>query len=211
VVLVGKNIFQDDGASGIRWDDTAFAVSFSYPGRGGQRTVWLENALSISYKLDLARRFGLGGIAIEDVSADPLLGQFWDPLRTYAESGNITLTQPNSSLLRPAWQTQAGSIDSGTKGNVVWKAPPQPGSYDISLVVSDGVIRAAQKQVLEVRVPGPSGSPGPAASGTARPTGSPTPRPAGAPVATSTPAARPAVSPAATNTSSPPAAGTPRP
>ena len=31
VVIVGKNIFTDDSASGLRWDDDAFAVSFSYP------------------------------------------------------------------------------------------------------------------------------------------------------------------------------------
>ncbi|HLF77148.1 MAG TPA: hypothetical protein VJB57_06605 [Dehalococcoidia bacterium] len=205
VVIVGKNIFQDDGASGLRWDDAAFAVSFSYPGRGGQRTVWLENGLSIAFKLDVARRYGLGGISLDDVSGDPLLTQIWEPIRTYVESGNISLTQPNGSLLRPLWQIQAGTSEAGPKGNIVWKAPAQPGSYDISLIVSDGVIRASQKIVLEVRPPGASGTASPSASGTARPSTTGTAGPAASPTrpaatvpAVATATARPGSSPVGT-------------
>lgn len=163
VVIVGKNIFQDDGASGLRWDETAFAVSFSYPGRGGQRTVWLENSLSLAFRLDLARRFGLGGIAIDDVSLNPQAPAIWGTLRAYAESGTVTLAQPNSVLMRPSWQIQAGSSEPGAKGNVVWRAPAQAGEYEVSLIVSDGVIRAAKKVKLTVQG-GPPTSPTPTAT-----------------------------------------------
>ena len=164
VVIVGKNIFQDDGASGLRWDDSAFAVSFSYPGRGGQRTVWLENGLSVAFRVDLARRFGLGGVAIDDVSLSPQLPSIWGTLRAYVESGSVTLVQPNGVLLRPLWQVQAGQSEPGAKGNVVWRAPSQPGDYEVSLIVSDGVIRAAQKMILRVQ----------AAAATPAPTATPT-------------------------------------
>jgi hypothetical protein len=151
VVIVGKNIFQDDGASGLRWDDQADAVSFQYPGRGGQRTVWLENSLSLAFRLDLAHRYGLGGIAIDDVSSNPALPAFWEPLRTFADSGTVNLVQPNGVLLRPTWSVQAGNPQPENKGNLVWTAPTQPGTYDIELIVSDGVIRAAQKISLVVK------------------------------------------------------------
>jgi hypothetical protein len=154
VVIVGENIFQDDGASGLRWDNDAFAVSFSYPGLGGQRTVWLENSLSLAFRLDLARRYGLAGVAVSDVSDDPEAAAFWEPLRTFSESGKVGLAQANSVLLRPEWQIQAGASDTEAKGNIVWKAPAQPGSYEVALVVSDGVIRAMQTVTLEVRAPG---------------------------------------------------------
>ncbi len=173
VVIVAKNMFQDEGATGLHWDEGAFAVSFAYPGRGGQRTVWLENAFSIAFKLDLARRHGLAGVAIDDVALNPAAASFWEPLRAYAEAGVVGLAQPNGALLRPVWQAQAGSTEPGTKGNVVWKAPAQPGAYDIALVISDGVIRASQKIALEVRPPGTSVAP---PSATPRPGATP-PRP----------------------------------
>jgi hypothetical protein len=154
VSLVGTNIFQDDGASGITWDTTANAVAFSFPGRGGQRTIWFENSISVAFKIDLARRFGLGGVSVDDISADSRAPAIWEPLRTYAETGTVGLAQPNGTLLRPTWESQGGTIEPGQRGNVIWKAPAQPGRYDVSLIVSDGVVRAAQKISLEVRAPG---------------------------------------------------------
>ncbi len=150
VVLVGKNIFEDDGATGLRWDETAFAVSFSYPDVGGQRTVWLENILSLAFRIDLAQRYGLGGIAVDDISLDPAAPDIWAVLDAYADTLKIDLIAPNDVMLRPIWQIEAGRGDAGSKGNIVWTAPDQAGTYEISLVVSDGVIRAQQKIVLEV-------------------------------------------------------------
>jgi len=155
VVIVGTNIFQDDGASGLKWDEAAAAVSFEYPGRGGVRTVWLENSLSLAFKLDLAKRHGLGGIAVDDVSNNAVAPALWAPLRTYSESGNITLVQPNGVMLRPTWTVQAGNVQGENRGTLTWKAPAQPGAYDISLVVSDGVIRASSKIILQVQAPAP--------------------------------------------------------
>jgi hypothetical protein len=175
VLIVGKNIFQDDGASGIRWDEGAFAVSFSFPGVGGQHTVWFENSLSLAFKLDFARRSGLGGVHVDDVSLDSAQTAFWDPLSTYVGDGTAKLSQPNGVLLRPLWQSQAGSMEPNQKGNVVWRAPAQAGVYDVSLVISDGVVRATQKVILDVRpaqaTPSPSGTgtPRPGAAGTATP------------------------------------------
>jgi hypothetical protein len=220
VVIIGRNIFQDEGASGLRWDDSAYAVSFTYPSRGGQRTVWLENAFSLAFRLDLARRFGLGGVSIDDASQNPVAPSVWEVLRNYAETGSVNLVQPNGVVLRPTWQIQAGSSEPTQKGNVVWRAPTQPGAYDVALVVSDGIIRAMQKIVLEVQ--GPGGTPGPNQTGTPSPTG--TPRPPGAfstpqPQATNTPVpptstprpATPTEPPAPTSTPTPPPAPTATP
>jgi hypothetical protein len=159
VNIVGKNIFQDDGATGIRWDDKAFAVAFTYPGRGGARTVWFENAISIAFRIDLARRYGLGGVAIDGVGRNPDAAAIWEPVRAYAETGSVTLAQPNGVLLRPEWKAQAGDLTPGQRGNVIWRAPSQAGLYDVSLTVSDGVVRASQKLVLDVRAGSPAAAP----------------------------------------------------
>ncbi len=154
-VIVGTNIYRDDGASGMQWDDNAFAVSFSYPGIGGQRTVWLENALSVAFRLDLARRNGLAGVALADIGTSESLPAYWEPLRTFAESGQVELTRVNTMLLEPTWQIQAGSQEAEASGNIIWKAPAQPGSYNVALVVSDGVIQAMQTITLQVAATNP--------------------------------------------------------
>jgi hypothetical protein len=151
VVLVGTNIYREEGASGVQWDDNAFAVSFSYPGIGGQRTVWLENALSLAFRLDLARRNGLAGVAIADIGSNQELPSYWEPVRTFAESGQVPLAKANSEMLQPTWQIQAGSQEADSAGSIIWKAPAQPGGYEVSLVVSDGVIRAMQTVTLQVQ------------------------------------------------------------
>jgi hypothetical protein len=156
VVIVGRNIFQDDGASGLGWDDQARAVSFDYPGRGGTRTVWLENSLSLAFKLELAASYGLAGVAISDVSDTPGKADYWEPLRTYSETGTVSPAAANSIMLRPSWEVQAGNPQAEAKGNLVWTAPAQPGSYEVSLIISDGVIRASRTIQLQVQAPAPS-------------------------------------------------------
>ena len=150
VTIVGPNIYQDEGASGFFWDDEALAVTFSYPGEGGARTVWIENGFSMAFKLDLARRFQLGGIAVDDVSIGAAGPNIWAPIQELAESGKVTLVKPNGALLKPYWEASEGSLDGGAKGAVAWTAPP-PGTYEVTLVVSDGVVRVGQRLSLEVK------------------------------------------------------------
>jgi len=150
VTIVGPNIYQDEGASGLFWDDEALAVTFSYPGEGGARTVWIENGFSVAFKLDLARRFQLGGIAVEDVSLSAAGPNIWGPIQELSESGKVTLVKPNGSLLKPYWEASEGVLDGGAKGAVVWTAPA-PGTYEVTLVVSDGVVRVGQRLSLEVK------------------------------------------------------------
>ena len=88
--------------------------------------------------------FGLGGF-------DPFARVFDSAgILRYGDDLEILVLQLTVKLL-PSWQIQAGSSDAGAKGNIVWKAPAQPGSYEVSLIVSDGVIRAMRTVVLDVR------------------------------------------------------------
>jgi hypothetical protein len=150
VTIVGSNIYQEEGASGLFWDDEALAVSFSYPGEGGARTVWIENGFSIAFKLDLVRRFQLGGVAVDDVSLSAAGPNIWGAIQELAESGEVTLVKPNGSLLKPYWEASEGALDGGATGAVVWTAPAA-GTYEVTLVVSDGVVRVGQRLSLEVK------------------------------------------------------------
>ncbi|GBD23038.1 hypothetical protein HRbin29_00689 [bacterium HR29] len=157
VEISAPNIDRNLGVSGIVWDPNTATVTFTYK-QNGNRTVWIENAFSIGFKLELVTKHQLGGVAIEDVSADPLLGDIWPALEPFIESGQPVLVQPNPADLEPRWTASGGTLQGGARGAVTWTAPPQPGTYRITLQVGDGVFRF--ENTIEVAV-----QPPPAAAG----------------------------------------------
>jgi hypothetical protein len=158
VTLGGPN------ASGLRWDDTARAVRFQYEGRGGARTVWIENRYSMSFRLDLARRFGLGGVTVAGATVDEGLPDVWGAVSQFVAEGGVRLEVPYGPYLQPAWRATDGAIE-GTGGLVVWRAPRNPGVYDITLVVSDGVVFVGQQLSLRVAAPEAAAAPAGSTSG----------------------------------------------
>ncbi len=159
VRVVGENLIEDEGASGIYWDDEAFAVTFTYPGLGGKRTVWIGNLFSVAFKLDLAQRHGLGGVAVEDVSLPAGQADIWPAIQEYADAGSVSLVRPNGDLLMPHWAASAGVLEIETGNAVQWQAPAEPGVYEVTLIVSDGVIRVGQQLGVEVLAPAAEAGP----------------------------------------------------
>jgi len=151
VQIKGTNVDKADGASGIVWDDQSAAVSFSYAGLGGERTVWVENAFSVGFKLELVERFGLGGLAIDDVSDSVGAADIWPVIGEFLDTGKTSLVKPNSLLFVPSWQADGGSLESGEEGSVTWVAPEEPGTYNVTLIVSDGLTRVGQRVALTVQ------------------------------------------------------------
>jgi hypothetical protein len=150
VQLVSQNLAQSDAASGMHWDDQARSVTFSYPGRGGKRTVWIANQFSAAFRLDLAQRFGLGGVTINDVSAEGGGADVWAPVQQLSDTGNLTLVRPNGQLLTPTWSVSDGTISPQAGDTTTWTAPAAAGPYQVVLIVSDGVVRAGQQLTLDV-------------------------------------------------------------
>ena len=151
VQLVAQNL--SEGASGLHWDDQARSVTFSYPGRGGKRTVWISNQFSAGFRLELAQRFGLGGVAIDDVSLEGGGADVWAPVQQLSDTGSLTLTRPNGQLFTPAWTASDGVLSAPSGASTSWTAPAQAGTYTVVLVVSDGVIRGGQQVTLDVVQP----------------------------------------------------------
>ncbi|MBI2724070.1 MAG: hypothetical protein HYX50_03310 [Chloroflexi bacterium] len=155
VPLVAQNVATSEGASGIKWDDAARAVTFSYPGRGGKRTVWIANQFSAAFRLDLAQRFGLGGVSINDVSTEGGGGDVWTAVQQLSDSGSLTLSRPNGELLTPTWSVSEGSVSPAIGEGTTWTAPTSAGTYQIVIIVSDGIIRMGQQVGLDVVPPPP--------------------------------------------------------
>ncbi len=153
VRALGQNLTQEAGGSGLLWNDTARAVAFDYTGLGGQRTVWLANGFSEAFKLDLARRYQLGGVAIEDVSPAASESNVWPGIERFAQSGEVELVKPNGDLLQPRWTATGGALEPDAGAQVTWRAPVEAGTYALTLIVSDGYVRVGQQLQLEVESP----------------------------------------------------------
>lgn len=174
VSISAPNLDREGGATGLHWDDDAAAVTFDYPGQGGVRRVWIENIFSLGFKLQLVKRYKLGGLAIEDLNKDSGIAELWPALRAFLETGSPHLLRPNGTLLQPEWRSSGGSLDTANRRAVIWRAPDQPGNYDVTLIVSDGVIRVGQRVNFIVRPFGSPTPPVPPGAGTATPVPLPT-------------------------------------
>lgn len=149
VELVATNLAPSQGATGIVWDDVPRSVKFQYPGAGGSRTVWLSNEFSVAFRLELAQRYELAGVVINDVSQRNG-NDIWAPIQQMSDTGDLELTKPNSEMLVPNWSAAAGTIDPASGASVAWLAPAQPGPQTIVLILSDGVVRRSQEISIEV-------------------------------------------------------------
>ena len=150
VQAMGQNLASEAGASGLRWDDVSRSVTFAYVGSGGERRVWLTNVLSVAFKLDLGSRYQLAGVAVNDVSTRPDDANIWPAAVQYVNTGSVDLVRPNGELLKPRWTASGGVLESDVGALVGWRAPAEPGTYVLTLIVSDGVVRVGQEMSVSV-------------------------------------------------------------
>ena len=153
VDVYGVNIDRTENLSGIRWAPEVACVAFTYKesSGAGNRTIWLENVFSIGFKLEYITQNKLGGVAIEDASDNPFLGNIWPAIVTYVSAGQPQLLQPNSADLQPVWRASKGPLEDTGKGFAHWVTPAEPGTYTIFLRLSDGVARFENKADVNVK------------------------------------------------------------
>ena len=176
LTLVAANLNHDTGGSGLIWDGATATVSYDYRVGNATHVVWIENQYSEGFKLQYIQINHLGGVAVDDASNDPALGDPWPAIAEYTASGSPPLLQPNPSLLMPVWQVDGNPLDSGGKTVVSWPAPAQPGQHTVSLIVSDGVVRVIGSTTLSLRT-GPPPNATAASGGIVAETATPRPPP----------------------------------
>jgi hypothetical protein len=129
VLITGDNIYRAKGASGIKWDDNAASVTFSYrAGEEETRTVWVENQFSAAFKLEALQAFRLAGLAIEDASEGAGVGAILPAVDALVRGGEVQLLRPGADNLRPEWTASGGTIEAGAP------AAPLPGSLPVRAV-----------------------------------------------------------------------------
>ncbi|MBM3140483.1 MAG: hypothetical protein FJZ92_09860, partial [Chloroflexi bacterium] len=182
VTLTGVNLDRGAGNSGLVWDDAARSVAFSYADRLGPHTVWIENRFSVGFRLDLADRFGLGGVVVTSAQRDDAFADVWRSVLAFVDEGAVELRRPYGPYLLPCWRTSDGVVEGyaggcwkaglSDRGTATWRAPQRAGVYDVTLLVSDGTIFVGRQLAVRVASPGE-----PEARPTRTPTPAATPRP----------------------------------
>ncbi len=142
VQVVALNVDRTENLTGMQWDAQTATVGFTYK-FNSQRVIWIENFFSIGFKLEYVSQYELGGLAVEDGSNDPYLGNIWTALGPYIATGQPTLMRPNPDDLLPRWEVSGGEKQGGERagqnGVLSWFTPAQAGTHTVKLVLSDGV------------------------------------------------------------------------
>ena len=187
LTFLATNLLPDNGASGIKWDGNAKSVSFTYKGNDGSHTVFVENAFSAAYRLQLARQYNLRGVALESAGAQLADSKISDLFKAFTD-GNVQLSEPNSNEFVPAWSASEGPVEASSGAWANWTIPTVEGDFQVNMSVGDGVTRVVGSKSLStmpvVVVAKPTAAP---TTGT---TTQPTPKPA------ATPTSAPVIAPA---------------
>jgi hypothetical protein len=218
VLVPGDQVTVSLDTVGVQFDPATGRYWFTYvdEASGQERTVWLEDASSLSRKLDLLSRFNLGGVAVRamwDEGNDP---RVWGLVRDYQALAQAA-AQPVDSSFSVVWsvenadgsqvQEQIGDLE---QHDYTWTAPAEVGQYEIgvAIVANDGQTVAGDNRVAFV-VQEPTPTPTPTPSPTPIPTETPTPTPTPVPTETPTPPPTATPRPRTGTTPAPPASNPP--
>jgi hypothetical protein len=207
LLIPGEEVTVGLDSTDVQFDTATGRYWFNYVDQasGQQRTVYLEDASSLSRKLELLSRFSLGGVGIRalwDEGNDP---RIWELVREYQASAQPVVPAV-ASTFAVLWSVegQGGYLAEQTTGleqrDYTWSAPNQPGEYEIgaAIVANDGQTVAGSGRVA-LLVEEPTPTPTPTPSPTPVPTETPVPTPTATPPPTATP--KPTARPAASSSS----------
>jgi hypothetical protein len=164
--------------SGLVYDPNLGTYVYRYQDdQGNSRTVWLENAASLSHKLERLKRFNIQGFSLENLPADGLDRDLWSLLRNY-QQGRATAIQSQFAV---EWTVKAGSgqpikqVRPLADSRIALAAPAEPGNLQVEAAVVDRgqVLRRESTGNVAVATYTPVPTPTPAFTPT--PTPSPTP------------------------------------
>ncbi len=162
--------------SGLIYDPNLGAYVYRYnDDQNSDRTVWLENAASLSHKLERLKRYNLQGFTLENLPADGLDRDLWSLMRNY-QQGQL---KPIDSQLTVEWTVKSGSgqpikqVRPLADSRIALAAPAEPGALQIEAAVVDRgqVLRRESAANIAVATYTPVPTPTPAFT----PTPSPTP------------------------------------
>ena len=178
------------GFSGFKRDDTTKAYVYAYKDEQSvDHTVYIETAESLTYKMSLAARYHLRGVAFRGLLGGGTDPTVWTAIAQYRQSASVKA--PDYSLVWTVTDGKGKQIQTenrpltGGDTSFTWKAAPVPDKYTIgAAIAADGTPGPGDQVAIAVAIP----------------TETPTPTPSPTPIPTNTPnvppTARPPTGPA---------------
>jgi spore germination protein YaaH len=126
--------------SGLVYDPNIGTYVYRYQDdQGNARTVWLENAASLSHKLDILKKYNLQGFTLENLPADGLDTDLWSLMKNY-QQGRV---QPIENNFVVEWTVKGsdGQTASETRpladSKVAFAAPNVAGALQVEALIKD--------------------------------------------------------------------------
>ena len=174
-------------STGIQFDSASGTYWFAYlDDNTTQHTVYLENAASISRKLQFVAQYNLRGVAVQNLLSETNDAQIWTVIRKFLD----LVIPPVESQYSVVWQVKnqdggviAEEIVDLSSPNYKWVAPEAGGSYQVEAAISSSRDSAAAvpRGSVALLVATPTPTPSPTPEPTPTPEATPTPEPTATP------------------------------
>ena len=163
--------------SGLVFDPNIGTYVYRYKDdQGNARTVWLENAASLSHKLKLISRYNIRGFTVENLPADGMDKDLWPLIRNFQQGKADPIN--NSFMVEWTIRSSSGEVLREMRalnaGATNLKAPQQPGELQIQAALVDrGQVFSTRNAVGAVATYTPTPSPTPIYTPTPEPSATP--------------------------------------
>ena len=146
--------------------------------QGNARTVWLENAASVSHKLELLKKYNVQGLTLENLPGDGLDLDLWPLMRNY-QQGQLQDIKSNFLVewtVKDASGQTVSEVRPLGESALALAAPNQPGALSVQAALKDrGQVLAELNSDQAVAVATYTPTPTPTPEFTPTPSPSPTP------------------------------------
>jgi hypothetical protein len=159
--------------SALVLDDTIGMQTYQYIDmQGHQRTMWLENAASLSRKLSVVGRYNLGGVVLQTLLAKDSDPEIWQVTRAF-QAGEVTARPSQLALAWRITSPTAGELAneqrSLAESQFVVPVPNRPGeTVNIEAEIVDGgrpvLTQGRASLVISAPTPTPTPTPAPSAA-----------------------------------------------
>ena len=119
-------------ASPLEWDGASLTYKYSYEDSGQTHTVWLANAASLAHRLNLAKKYHLGGAAVTGLGAVADTPGYATALASFISGGEAPA--PASAAIVWTVRDENDSVIASGSGEALtftWEGAEAPGAYTI--------------------------------------------------------------------------------